>query len=389
MSVLEILVVDDDAEYLKGLEEALPDKISDLEVVWTYEPTFEGAVQILGRRRFDLTIADVYLGDAPKGEIETGTVAVVPIIEAIQSARFCPLVTFSSGSRPPEIVDSAFLRFVQKGSDVGELIATIESIVATGIPKAARAMHDEIDRASSAYLWKFLVDEWAGLQPQFEQHEGLLERLLRKRTSIALSRIGQDNEELSKIEGVEYYLYPPISGHALRLGDVLRDKSTGTIRVVLTPHCHLEIQPGDDLPRADYVVTAEAVPAKPLLDRLRPKNGAWTNPWNGNNEAENLDKLRRRVSVPATQLTKPEGRLWFLPGFLEIPDSYVDFMRIVSIGYADIEGNFDRLATLDSPLAESLQASFSGFFASVGTPVLTTERYKHLMEWAQPEEPPA
>lgn len=384
MKVLEIMVVDDDIDYLTGLKDALPDEIDDRVIFWEYQESFEGAVALLSRRRFDLVIADVYLGDAPKGEIEPGPVAVEQIIQAIQSARFCPLITFSSGSRPEQIVDSAFLRFVQKGGEVEELTNTIREIVATGVPSVARAIHNEVDRASSIYLWKFLVKHWDSLQPLFAEHQGLLECVLRRRTSIALSRIGQDGEELPNIEGAEYYLYPPISASSLRLGDVILHKQSGDLRIVLTPHCHLERQPGDAEPRADFVLTAQAVKAKPLLDRLKQKNGEWISPWTGNTESEKIDKLRRRIGVPATQLTKPEGRLWFLPGFLEIPDSYVDFMQLSSIPSREVSTEFERVATLDSPFAESLQACFSGFFSSVGTPVIAIDRYLHLMDWEKP-----
>jgi len=367
VSVLEILVVDDDADYLKGLEEALPDKIADKDVFWTYEPSFEGAVQMLSRRRFDLVIADVYLGDAPKGEIETGTVAVGEIISAIQSARFCPLVTFSSGSRPEEIVDSAFLRFVQKGSNVEDLIRTVDEVVATGIPQVARAIHDEIDQASSTYLWKFLVSEWERLSTLFNAHDGLFERLVKRRVAISLARLNPDGVELGDVEGAEYFLYPPIS-KTLKLGEILKHEESGDCFVILTPRCHLVLQPGATAPRADNVLLAKIVGSEgPLTGLDWPKK-----------PEKKASFLRRQIGIPS-EVGSPSGRYWFVPGFLDISEGFVDFMQVKSVPYADIATSYSRIAVLDTPYAESLQNLFVNFYAALGTPVLVVDRFSHLM----------
>lgn len=90
----------------------------------------------------------------------------------------------------------------------------------------------------------------------------MLERLVRRRAAIQIGRLNISAEELAEIEyveGAEFYIWPTISGDELRLGELLQHKQSKEYRVVLTPHCHLTIQPGDTSPRADYVLTVKTV----------------------------------------------------------------------------------------------------------------------------------
>lgn len=366
MSILEVLVVDDDPEYLHGLKDALPESIADYEVFWDYASSFDEAVKLLGRRRFDLVVADIYLGDAPKALVETGQVEVNKIVGALQNTRFCPMIAFSSGSRPDELVESPFVRFVQKGSDFDKLLETIEELIATGIPKIARTLHDEIDKASSTYLWEFLVNQWASLQPSFTAHDGLFERIVRRRASVALSRLDDKGVEIDNTEGGEYYLYPPITPF-YRLGEILQSNATKNLYILLTPHCHLVIQPGKNEPKADYVLLAKIVAAQSVLERIT---------WPAQDEKK-AETLRKQLGIPSGAGV-PKGRYWFIPGFLEIEDGYVDFMQIMSEPFGGLADGYKRIAVLDSPFAESLQSLFTIFYASLGTPVLETSRFDHL-----------
>lgn len=81
---------------------------------------------------------------------------------------------------------------------------------------------------------------------------------------------------------------------------------------------------------------------------------------------------------------KPTGRHWFLPGFLELPNLFCDFLQVQSISLDMIGKDFDRMATLASPFAEALQACFGTFFGAVGIPVVNSERFKELIEQTTP-----
>jgi hypothetical protein len=51
-----------------------------------------------------------------------------------------------------------------------------------------------------------------------------------------------------------------------------------------------------------------------------------------------------------------------------------------SVPYDQVAKDFDAIATLVGPYAEALQASFVGFYSSVGIPDLILESVEDLLE---------
>jgi hypothetical protein len=132
-----------------------------------------------------------------------------------------------------------------------------------------------------------------------------------------------------------------------------------------TPHCYLAIQPNQTVPRADYVVTVKTVPVATILgertmEKIRKLEG---------------DKLygaiRTLITPPShPDVGRPAGRYWYLPHFLEIPHLYCDFLQVESIKHSQLEQDYEELAVLSPPFAESLQACYGSFHGAVGIPNL-------------------
>jgi len=76
---------------------------------------------------------------------------------------------------------------------------------------------------------------------------------------------------------------------------------------------------------------------------------------------------------------QPEGRYWFLPGFLDMPDLYCDFLQLESIPYKDALDQHERFAVLDTPFAEAFQSCFTRFYSAVGLPILNVNRFQSLI----------
>jgi hypothetical protein len=298
------------------------------------------------------------------------------VMARLISRRFCPVLVISDGKIPESIPQGPFVRFADKATSSAAILSALSELINTGIPRAARVLHDQIDSVAGSYLWQFLSDHWEEIQKSGLASPEVLDRILRRRAAIQLSRLdleADENVERGIVEGAEFYIYPPIGGSELRLGEVLRSKSDGSFRVVLTPHCHLAIQEGDTRPRSDFVLTVKALPAK---DTIRNAN-AGRDPWKGEEPAS---LIRRRINCPADRMGRPSGRYWFLPGFLAIPDLYCDFMQVESIAYDVLVVGYERIAVLDAPFAEALQTSFTNIFSAVGIPGLDPARYNHLLE---------
>jgi hypothetical protein len=106
-------------------------------------------------------------------------------------------------------------------------------------------------------------------------------------------------------------------------------------------------------------VTVEQVFSPEAIEKLQeaqePKRektlGAWT-----------------RSPIRDSAARRPEDRYWYLPAFLEIPHLYCDFLQVDSIPYGELVNEFESIAVLAPPFAESLQACWTAFDAAVGLP---------------------
>ena len=376
--VLHVLLIEDDPENLDLLVETLETEIAGHSLRWDPCGDFDEALERIERQRYDLVVTDVYRDR--KGEpktVEHGDVQAGRVVDQIVNRRFCPVVVFTDGSIPSSVTYGPFVRSADKSMGNEEIEAALRELIETGIPAAARAIHEEIDQVAGSYLWTFLSDNWDDLRESGLDTRSVLERVLRRRAAIQLARIrgGATPEEVGVVEAAEFYMYPSIAGDEYRLGEVVRGVDDGAFRVVLTPHCHLTVQSGKDRPKTEFVLTVRAVPAGEAV-RLAYE-GSNEDPWSGS--AEKVEgKVRRRINSPADLMGSPSGRYWFLPGFLKIPDLYCDLLQLESLPFDVLRDEFERIAVLDTPFAEALQSCFTRFYSSVGLPSLDPARFDHL-----------
>jgi len=363
---LHVLLVDDDKEVLDQLIASLPKEAAGFPLVWDACEDFDDAVARISHRRYDLVVTDVYRDrkGARKG-VNAADERAHDVVGAIRDKRFCPVIAFSDGSKPENLVTGPFIRFVDKATGNRGLTAELASILDSGVPGLARALHDELDRAAGSYLWGFLEANWTKLKSVRDAK--VLGRIVRRRAAIQLGRLDPEDEkglERATVDGAEYYICPPISGREFRLGEVLRENvaegAPPSFRVVLTPHCHLAYQNGNKPPRATHVMAARTVSA--LQVSANHPSGV---------------NVGQRVQSPA-KVGQPEGRYWFLPGFLDMEDLYCDLLQVESIPMADLVTRFTRFAVLDTPFAEALQSCFVRLYSAVGLPSLESSRYAHL-----------
>lgn len=386
---LSILLVEDDAENLELLLATLPDSLDGYPLIWDPCGDFEEAIKRVEVRRYDAVVTDIYRDRKGRRKIITETEEKArDIIEGIRGKRFCPIVVFTDGSYPASFQPGTFIKYADKSGGNDQILSALKELLATGVPTIARKLHDELDRLAGSYLWDFLSANWARLSEKTPIAGEVLERLVRRRASVQVARLLPSAEcltEVRDVEALEFYIYPPISRNEFRLGEILRhkkstregDSSTDEepFVIVLTPHCHLAIQPGDNAPRAEYVLVVKTLNGNKLLNRERGK---------AISKAKSIDDkmaiVRRSIKSPP-DVGRPAGRYWFLPGFLDIPDLYCDFLQVESVPYQVLndENQYERIAVLDTPFAEAFQASFTGFYSAVGLPNQKPERFGYLV----------
>ena len=157
------------------------------------------------------------------------------------------------------------------------------------------------------------------------------------------------------------------------MGDVLQSTAKGADwRVVLTPHCHLFRQAGQEKPRADHVLLAKAVLAKDVLGEKIPST-------KGQAKERQMKTAAGWARSPAKTDRKPDGRHWYLPGFLTslIPFATSCNLRASLTRHSLVA--LSELATLLPPYAEAMQSCFTGFYAAVGIPNTRPESIRGIL----------
>lgn len=368
MTVLNILLVDDDLESLRLLGDTLPGEIEGQRIWWERCGAFDDALTRIRERRFDVVVTDVYR-DQKRKEPATGDPrGVTGVLEAIREQRFCPVLLFTDGSFPAEPPEGPFLKKADKSPGNAQIVEKLGELIKTGVPELAHRLHDELDRTSGSYLWGFLDRNWTAMQEGGLTGPAVLDRLIHRRASVQLGRLSDDGGqgiERPVVEGAEFYLIPRIAS-GFRLGEIVRREDE--YRVVLTPHCHLVVQPDHEEPRAGFVLTTLTVPWGTVFA---------THPLEGS-AAKRLDGLRRRLQSPADFGRGLKGRYWFLPAFLDMDNRFVDLLQLASLPYSELSGEWESFAVLDAPFAEALQSCFVGFYSAVGLPVLDPARFSDM-----------
>lgn len=372
---LQVLVVEDEPSDLDQYLADLPRAFEALDIHATLHGCndFDKAIELVSdpSRRFDLVVSDTYRGDASDGDV-----GVIDIVNSYrgEGERFCPVVVYSSGVKPDSLRESDFVRWADKAEPRG-IETAIAHILSTGVPQIARKLHDELDRSAGSFLWGFLEETWSTLSADTMSPE-ILERIVRRRAAAQISEmecVDGQWKPISRRAASEYYIYPRLHADYYGLGDVLRHKKNQhEIRVILTPHCHLYVQTGQQQPRADFVLTVKTVGASEVLGQKRE---------NAAREAEKdkqHKKLRHWSQSPAKTDRPPEGRHWYLPAFLAIPHVYCDFLQVESIPYDQLD-HYETIATLVPPYAEAMQSCFASFYASVGIPETHPESIESLL----------
>ncbi|HYM77079.1 MAG TPA: hypothetical protein VE377_13990 [Candidatus Dormibacteraeota bacterium] len=372
---LQVLLVEDDPGDLKGFTKDLPPIFKQNRTEVTLHPCgdFADALTLASDplRRYDLIISDTYRGPTKNGDAD-----VLKMVKSYRGLKFCPLVVYSSGVKPATLIASPFVIWADK-SKAGDIDRAITQVLKSGVPQIARKLHEELESSAASFLWPFLEQNWDAISKAGKSDPDLVERLIRRRAAIQMGDLHHDGATfvpvLSRL-GSEYYVYPKLPRAYYSLGDVLRHKQNkGDFRVVLTPHCHLFMHPGQQNPRADYVLTIKTVKATDVLGEKI------ANAKKAEKEAK-YKKLGGWTRSPAQTDRTPEGRHWYLPAFLEIPHLYADLLQMESIPYGQVAKDFDGIATLVSPYAEALQACFVSFYGSVGIPDLKVESIEDLLD---------
>lgn len=375
-----ILHVDDDPGMLTNVADYLHgEEISGwgTPVVKGVE-VFDDAMELLDERRFDMVILDVRLGDHEPSQLSVADEAGVATLEQIRQRRFVPVVFWTG--LPAVVADLAgpMVRVHEKTAGLATLLDAVQSLFATRLPLVNRALLRLIEEEQRRYMWDFVSAHWTQLSATKDQ-AGLAyllaHRLGRSLGGSGLRQLAVDLGDTSglfpakdTIHPVEMYVQPPLPDTDLHAGDLLRETADNSTSwsLVMTPSCDLEWKKAERV----LLATGTALEDHPRIIAWRSVDGT----------AKEKKKARADAFELLRQATGGQLDRWlYLPAAINVPDLLIDMQQLRTIPVAEAL-QFERVASLDSPFAESAINRFNRYFGRIGTPDLDSEAIAKRLE---------
>lgn len=353
---MQILIVDDDPNSVLPLELELDQRGHRHMLVG-----FEQMKAALNEVRPDLVVLDLRDDGAGGGNAGTDLYET-----AVWKDHFCPVVVYSGFADEFHPKDQSLVKTVEKkdGSEVAVLAAMDEL---RPYSDSLSGLRNEIDghaRETLRDLTRAIANQ-AALTPA--QIQELVVGMGRRRTAAYLD----DQKQAAPLMPESQYVFPPTSA-AYRFGDVLRldagpANDAASFRLVLSPSCDLEPQPGKP-PRVNRVLVAHCCTA---LGRggLPEQYGA---------------SFRKSVLKVLSAGCAREFVL--LPAFLGLVPAMCADLKSVDLleGYADTGGGvyavagYSRVVSIDSPFRERIAWAFMNVAVRPGVPGLDNERWADM-----------
>ncbi len=331
---------------------------------------FDEALIAIENQRYDLVIIDVRLGDTSAERTEEEGLKT---FESIKSRRFLPVIFYTALPGKVEALSGQLIRVIDKKDGVEKLLEEIKDIFNKRLPIVNRALISHMEEIQRNYMWDFVAKNWDEFGTSVDSAE--LAVLLARRLSVTLCRenIGKlvsaidsgmhYQYEPGKAHPVEYYLMPPIETEFVT-GDlfVQIEGPNRKYKILLNPCCDFV---HDNVELALFS-NCSLLKDEPEYINLK-------------SDPENADKKGKLKSlIKDSRDGNQSERFFFLPKAFSIPDMVVDFQRLTTLELSKLKemcssGTYIRVASLDSPFAETLSNQFSHYYGRIGKPAIRDE----------------
>lgn len=325
---------------------------------------FSEATKRLREEKFDLVILDLKNDAANEQDVLAGET----VFGELKECRFLPVIFHTGYPQKVSDLASPYVKVVTRGGDWKTLRATIREVLDTKLPKLVRHIEEE----QRKFMWESAGKIWT--EDLNKGSPSDLVYLLARRLANTLSGDAVRSfleadapgevPTFEKVHAVELYVYPPLSKRLL-FGDIFKKKTGDDIEyfAALTPSCdHAQS-------KADFVLLAKCKYLASMPPGESAKASLVAGQQVSSNVTEKLTNFIRDNSSPA-------DRYKYLPGTSFLPDLLVDLQDIRAVTPAALNpggDGYERVASLDSPFAESLQAKMSRYLGRIGTPDIDAE----------------
>jgi CheY-like chemotaxis protein len=341
---------------------------------------FSDAIKRLREQRFDLMVLDLKNDEEPDDD---GTAyAGERVYAEVKETRFIPIIFHTGFAYKVESLASPFVKVVTRDGNPAALRGAIRQVFESKLPALVRHIEEE----QRKYMWESAEKIWSDdlAKDNSSDLAYLLSRRLANLLKGSLVRSyfttnGNVNDapKPNAIHAIELYIWPPLPIPELMFGDILSRKIDDTdaseFYVVLTPTCDCVQNNAEFILLSKCSLLHDTDVWKKIQEALDKKNVP------SNNVKSELMALLRDNS-------KPADRRQYLPRTSFLPDLLVDFQVVTHIPRSDLLGEqtkYTRIASLDNPYAEELQAKMIRYYGRVGTPDLDVDLiYERLIKAA-------
>lgn len=352
---IKILYVDDDIENFNDLKDVLNGKtINGYEITIDSETYFEHAVE--KSLEYNLIILDLFKGNAMSGGVDKGSA----IYDSIRSSIFVPIIFYSANPASVAHLRSQVLGVANKLDDIESLLSEIERLTKHNLPLLKGKVHAFIEEEFKKYFWGIIQSQNNIFKP--ESNDFSLGYMLLRNMADTLSRdnirqlLGDDTIKEDKVHPMEFYIYPTDTTTEYQTGEIIKNKETDEIFVILTPSCDF-IKRGTSERKVDHILLLKTILLTETKEYKRYNN----------------DKEKYAESLKQFINSSKGDRYFFLPQTPFIENRVIDFQNKEIVSYEQLCAKFERIAKLDNPYAQSMAATHARYYNRIGCPDIDSE----------------
>lgn len=254
--------------------------------------------------------------------------------------------------------ETPFLKTCNKDDDYQEIFKEISLIYSTGITNIL-GKKGHIEKYLNDIFWKHLsstIDYWKREASDEENLEKIILRYTLSHLQEHLD-LSETQDDFENYYPIEMYVTPPIKKNFFT-GDIIQNKDDGTYWIIMNPSCDM----------------AQAKAKSVTLAFIEDIKNSYV--INLINEINKKDENSVNSQLELNKLLRNSGSLkyHFLPATDSVPGGFINFQKIISVKYKDLDKMFSRKASITDRFSKEIIARFSHYYSRQGQPDFNTTR---------------
>lgn len=366
MSEIRLFILEDDKKQAKLYRDAIKEfsKTKGIKILAEFSDNLDDALGKLKTDIFDAAVIDLKLsGTDTEGR---GNKAIREIRENLRFPVF--VMTGFMDELDSDLREQNVFYKTYRNTDksVTELLDEIMELYNTGITNIL-GKKGKIESALQEIFWKHIAENMNHWKSEMNNPQDCEKSLLRHILVYLAGYLEMDEAgEFLRFNAAECYVIPPIRKYVFT-GDILKKKNDGKLFIVLTPACDLAQEKARDvtlvaIEEKDMEFVAQQ---KRVLSATLPADASEADKKSHQENKEEADKRLRRLLTNSLSF-----KYHFLPPTQQFLGGFVNFQKIITIKHADINTDFERIASVTEKFIKDIIARFSHYYARQGQPDL-------------------